>query len=107
MIEIHFYGSLKKKIDTNASLAEDTVIFLPYKKDEDFLSLLKRLDILPEECGDCFMNGVVITDKSTNIPKGARLGLFPVGMYLLCGGQHLKGHGFITRHNPNLKREYY
>ncbi|UCE14768.1 MAG: hypothetical protein JSV04_06200 [Candidatus Heimdallarchaeota archaeon] len=107
MIEIHFYGSLKKKIDPNASMAEDTVLFLPYKKDESFLSLLNRLDILPEECGDCFLNGIVITNKATVIPKGARVGLFPVGMYLLCGGQHLKGHGYITVNNPNQKSDYY
>ena len=105
MIEIHLYGILKKKLDPNASFAEDTILSIPHVKKETFSDLLKRLDFKPTECGDCFINGKVANEK-TIIPEDARVGLFPLGMHLLCGGQHLKGHGFISK-QPQKKSEYY
>jgi hypothetical protein len=52
---------------------------------------LKRNDL-----GDCFIDGTLVkpTDK---ISDGSRIGLFPFNMVLLCGGQHLKGHGYTKR----------
>lgn len=105
MIEIHLYGSLKKKIDLNASFAEDTILWLPYIEGEKIFQLLDRLDIKLNECGEIFSNGS-ISNPNSIIPKGARIGLFPTGMYLLCGGQHLKGHGFITK-RPKNESDYY
>ncbi len=105
MIEIHLYGILKKKFDPKASFAEDTVISIPHVKNESFLELLKRLDFKQTDCGDCFINGKV-ANETTVIPEGARVGLFPLGMHLLCGGQHLKGHGFISK-KPTINSEYY
>ncbi|MFX1286543.1 MAG: hypothetical protein ACFFB5_23100 [Promethearchaeota archaeon] len=105
MIEIHLYGSLKKKIDPKASLAVDTILRLPYVKNEPLSQLLERLNISLDDCGEIFCNGKVAT-TSTLIPKGARIGLFSKGMYLLCGGQHLKGHGFITK-KPTQESEYF
>ena len=105
MIEIHIYGPLKKKIDPNASFAEDTVLCLPYIKKESLIQLLKRLNINLSECGELFIEGKV-ANETTIIPKGARIGVFSTGMHLLCGGQHLKGHGFITK-KPTQKNNYY
>lgn len=105
MIEIHLYGTLKKKIDPNASFAEDTIIYLPSVENERVLQLLERLNIPFAECGEIFCNGLVATED-TLIPDGARIGVFSTGMHLLCGGQHLKGHGFITK-KPTQKDQYY
>lgn len=105
MIEIHVYGSLKKKINPNASFAEDTVLHIPYIENEQLFQLLDRLNIKLDECGELFCNGKVSV-ATTLIPKGARIGLFSTGMHLLCGGQHLKGHGFITK-KPTKKSEYF
>ena len=105
MIEIHLYGSLKKKIDPNASFAEDTVLHLPYVENESFNQLFDRLNIRIDELGEVFCNGKV-AKVTALIPKGARVGLFSTGMHLLCGGQHLKGHGFITKKITKI-REYY
>ncbi len=105
MIEIHLYGSLKKKIDPNASFAEDTVLHLPYVENESFIQLFDRLNIRIDELGEVFCNGKVAIVTAL-IPKGARIGLFSTGMHLLCGGQHLKGHGFITKKTTKI-REYY
>ena len=98
MLEIHLYGILMKKFKPNASFAEDTVITLPNEKNERFRDLLKRLGLSIKECGDCFINGK-LAYQDTVIPKNARVGLFPFGMHLLDGGQHIKGHGFVTT-NP-------
>ncbi|MFX0124955.1 MAG: hypothetical protein ACFFAE_15090 [Candidatus Hodarchaeota archaeon] len=105
MIEIHLYGELKKKIDPNASFAENTILHLPFVENERLIQLLERLDIKLIECGEIFCNGSVATEN-TLIPEGARIGVFSTGMHLLCGGQHLKGHGFITK-RPTRKDQYY
>ncbi|MFX1516260.1 MAG: hypothetical protein ACFFC6_08125 [Promethearchaeota archaeon] len=98
MLEIHLYGVFRKKFKPNASYAEDTVITLPDVKNERFQDLLERLGLIMKACGDCFVNGK-LAYQDTLIPKNARIGLFPYGMHLLDGGQHIKGHGFVTT-NP-------
>lgn len=98
MLEIHLYGILKKRFRRNASLAEDTVITLPNKKNEQFQDFLKRLDLDFKECGDCFINGQ-LAFKDTIVPEDARVGLFSLGMHLLDGGQYIKMHGYVTS-NP-------
>ncbi|MFW9906327.1 MAG: hypothetical protein ACFFFH_18545 [Candidatus Thorarchaeota archaeon] len=98
MLEIHLYGIFRKKFKPNASFAEDTIISLPNFKNEHFQNLLERLGLRVKECGDCFINGR-LANQDTIIPENARIGLFPFGMHLLDGGQHIKGHGFVTT-NP-------
>jgi hypothetical protein len=98
MLEIHLYGIFRKKFKPNASYAEDIVITFPNKKNEKFQDFLKRLGLSSKECGDCFINGN-LAYQDTIIPENARIGLFPFGMHLLDGGQHIKGHGFVTT-NP-------
>ena len=105
MIEIHVYGQLKKKFDPSARLSEQTIIRVPHIGGERFLELLKRIHLSKNECGDCFINGQVAT-ADTLVPEGARVALFPLGMHLLCGGQHLKGHGFITK-DSTRQVDYY
>ncbi|MFX0209277.1 MAG: hypothetical protein ACFFDT_25060 [Candidatus Hodarchaeota archaeon] len=105
MLEIHIYGTLKKRIDPNASFAEDTILSITFVENERLKQLLTRLHIPLEECGEIFCNGLVATEN-TMIPEGARIGIFSTGMHLLCGGQHLKGHGFITK-KPRKKDQYY
>ena len=98
MLEIHLYGIFRKKFKLNASFTEDTVITLPNAENEQFRDFLNRLGLNIKECGDCFINGKLAYQDSI-IPKNARVGLFPFGMHLLDGGQHIKGHGFVTT-NP-------
>ncbi|MFW9904844.1 MAG: hypothetical protein ACFFFH_10970 [Candidatus Thorarchaeota archaeon] len=105
MLEIHLYGTLKKRIDPNASFAEDTILSIAFVENERLKQLLERLHIPLEECGEIFCNGLVATED-TVIPEGARIGVFSTGMHLLCGGQHLKGHGFIMK-KPTQKDQYY
>ena len=99
MLNIHIYGFLKKKFDINAKLSEATILQVDSKKNETFADFLKRMKIDKSEIGDCFVNGKIANDN-TLIPKDARIGLFSTGMCLLDGGQHIKGHGFVTKPSP-------
>ncbi len=99
MLEIHIYGHLKKKFDPSARLSEQTIVRIPSIKGERFLEVIARIDLTVDECGDCFVNGKVATAE-TLVPESARVALFPLGMHLLDGGQHLKGHGYVTKTPP-------
>ena len=101
MIEIRIYGHLKKKFEPNAKLSDITKIILPYIENERFFQLLNRLSLNANEIGESFLNHTVVKDtEHTIIPDNARVGIFSQGMFLLCGGQHLKGHGFIKKPGP-------
>ncbi len=96
-IEIHLYGRLRKLAE-HTGPTDDSVIYLDWKEDETLADLVtKRLNLSFDEIGEVFVNFNPITDHSMKIPQNARLALFEAGMYLLCGGQHMKGHGFITK----------
>ncbi len=101
-LEIHLYGRLRKLIKGSRP-DEDTVQTLEYVENETFEGLIDRLALKQSDIGDCFLNGTLVKPKDV-IPKGARLGLFPFNMVLLCGGQHLKGHGY-TREDIDI--DYY
>ena len=90
MLNIHVFGFLKKKFDPNAKLSEQTIVKLDFINNESFLDLLKRVNIEPNELGDCFINGSVVMTGNEIIPDESRVSLFSVGMLLHEGGQYLK-----------------
>lgn len=95
MIEIHLYGKLRSLVP-GSSASEDTTMMLDYVENETFAQLVQRLGLKQEDMGDCFVNGNLA--KLDYVMKDDdRLGLFPFNMVLLCGGQHLKGHGYTTK----------
>ncbi len=93
MLEIHLYGNLRHLVE-GSTLSEDTILNLPFVDNETFSELVTRLGLSTDDLGDCFVNGT-IAHGNTPLSDGDRVGLFPFNMVLLCGGQHLKGHGFI------------
>ena len=101
-IDIHLYGRLRKLVKGSRS-DEDTILRFEYVENEKFDELIERLGLQRSDIGDCFLNGTLVKPKD-EIPKGARVGLFPFNMVLLCGGQHLKGHGY-TRDDVDV--DYY
>ena len=92
MIQIHLYGCLRELVEGSRP-DENTILEKPAVEGETFSALIKRLGLEPEDLGDCFVDGTLAKPDSP-IPDGARVGLFPFNMVLLCGGQHLKGHGY-------------
>ncbi|MHA1167043.1 MAG: hypothetical protein ACTSRU_04415 [Candidatus Hodarchaeales archaeon] len=107
MIDMHVYGHLKEKLVPGAKMAENTVITLPHVQNESFLELLTRIGISTSEIGDCFINHVIVTDmRNTQISDGSRVAIFSSGMYLIDGGQYIKGHGYITKQPPREISHY-
>ena len=101
MIDILIFGFLRKKIDPKASLAGDMKIQVEHSKGIKLLDILNNIKIEPQDFGECFIDGVCVKPGENPLIKdGSRIGIFSEGMYLLCGGQHLKGHGFITKPSP-------
>jgi len=94
-IEIHLYGRLRKLVKDSRP-DEDTILRLDFLENETFEQLVKRLGLSLSDIGDCFLNGTLVKHND-GIPAGARIGLFPFNMVLLCGGQHLKGHGYTRK----------
>ncbi len=108
MINIYIFGHLKMKFDPNARMSENTIINLPAIKNESFYELLDRLKLEEDEIGECFVNSKVVDgQKLMPVPNGARVAIFSSGMFLLCGGQHLKGHGYVTKSPPVKEVNYY
>jgi len=96
MLEIHLYGNLRAMVP-GSSASEDTVLICKHETGETFSEFIHRLDLRMAELGDCFINGV-LAKPSDVLKDGDRIGLFPFNMVLLCGGQHLKGHGLTRNH---------
>jgi len=101
MLDIHLFGTLRK-LAKDSKATDDSTIELPWKPEETIKELLERLKIGPDDVGEVFINHKPV-GLSKKIPKNARIGLFSSQMYLLCGGQHMKGHGFITKKRKNAE----
>ncbi len=96
MLDIHLFGKFRK-LTPNPKATEDSKLSLAYIEGETMRQLLARLGITPKEIGELFIDFKVV-ELDTIIPhENARISIFPEGMVLLCGGQHLKGHGFIRK----------
>jgi len=93
MIEIHLYGILRDLVKGSCA-SEDTVLNVECNRGETFEQLVARLGLARNDLGDCFINGTLARNRDV-LHDGDRVGLFPFNMRLLCGGQYLKGHGFI------------
>ena len=102
MIETHLYGKLRDLMP-GSSPSEDTVLMCDYKEGVTFIQFVKRIGLNTTSLGDCFINGT-LAKPSNVLCDGDRVALFPFNMVLLCGGQHLKGHGF-TKHDVEI--DYY
>jgi molybdopterin converting factor small subunit len=92
MIEIHLYGKLRSLV-SGSSACEDTVMMVDFVENETFACFVERLGLKEKDLGDCFINGN-LAKKNYQMKDDDRIGLFPFNMVLLCGGQHLKGHGY-------------
>ncbi|MFX0117257.1 MAG: hypothetical protein ACFFB3_22110 [Candidatus Hodarchaeota archaeon] len=102
MLHIHLYGKFRIKAPDSSASGQSVVLL--ENQFQTLLDVLKELEIDPTQTGDIFLNGMLAA-FDTEIPSDdCRIGIFPLGMHLIDGGQHLKGHGFITKKrtkNPN------
>ncbi|MFX0064952.1 MAG: hypothetical protein ACFFC7_22475 [Candidatus Hermodarchaeota archaeon] len=101
MIEVHLYGEFRKYAK-NSKATDDSKIVVSWIEGETILELIRRLGLPINDLGEVFLNHNPVNPEEATIPPKARIGIFPLGMHLLCGGQHMKGHGFITSRKKNL-----
>jgi len=102
IIKIHLYGKLRRLAENSGS-TDDSIIELNWNENETLTNLVnKRLNLSFDEIGEIFINHNPITKFNVVVPSEARVALFAKGMYLLCGGQHLKGHGFIEKRDKEV-----
>lgn len=95
MLEIHLFGRFREHALKKGS-TDNSIVKINWIKGETVVDLAKRIEISPDDLGEIFINHWPQNDDYI-IPKDARVALFPLGMHLLCGGQHMKGHGYITK----------
>jgi hypothetical protein len=100
MLEVHLYGTLRR-FASKSGATDDSILMFPWHTEMTIKSLITEMGIRPEELGEIFVNYTPVT-LTTSIIDGARVGLFAHSMWLLCGGQHMKGHGFITSTQPQM-----
>ncbi|MHA2099021.1 MAG: hypothetical protein ACW99A_10055 [Candidatus Kariarchaeaceae archaeon] len=85
---------------------DDSTIDLPYNHQETMLQLLLRLNIDPKDIGEVIVNFIPST-LDTVIPyDNSRISIFPIGMSLLCGAAHMRGHHY-THRDKEVTVEYY
>ncbi|MBD3230237.1 MAG: hypothetical protein GF329_18810 [Candidatus Lokiarchaeota archaeon] len=104
MLEIHLYGKFRELCEKSGP-TDESVMSIKYKREETISGLLDRLDISPDNIGEIFLNYNPV-ELDEKIPDDSRIAIFPLGMHLLCGGQHMKGHGFIVS-KKNKKMDYW
>lgn len=105
MHNIHLFGKFRQLAEKKGA-TDNSIINVDYVEGEIISDLLKRIGINPNEIGELFLN-FTVAELDTTIPHDdSRISIFPVGMHLLCGGQHLKGHGFIEK-KSNSDNEYW
>ena len=104
MLDIHLFGKFRK-FSENSRPTDNSTLKLQYHEGEAVEELLLKIGIDPNDVGELMVN-FAVAELETVIPhEDSRISIFPTGMVLLCGGQHLKGHGNITKKNNST--EYY
>ncbi|MDH5403133.1 MAG: hypothetical protein OEZ01_06865 [Candidatus Heimdallarchaeota archaeon] len=89
MLNIHFYGKLRKYA-IDPSPTTNSIKEINYVENEVIEELLQRLNIQNDEVGEIFINHI-IADLETIIPADqSRVALFEKGMRLIDGGQYIK-----------------
>jgi hypothetical protein len=99
MLDIHLYGKFREFAEKKGA-TDNSVITMPFVEQESMEGLLHRIGIDVDDIGELFINFKVVEVDGIIPHDESRIAIFPIGMHLLCGGQHLKGHGFIQKKKP-------
>jgi len=102
---VRVFGKFRK-LAADSSVTADSVVTVDYIEGEIVGNLLNRMGIEHDDIGELFVNHTVAGLDTVIEDSKSRVSIFPIGMVLLCGGQHLKGHGYITKKKGH-KVDYY
>jgi hypothetical protein len=100
MLQVHLFGTLRR-FAPQPGATDESIVMIPWCSGTCVMDIIREIGIPQEEVGEIFVNYSPV-DIYAPVPDDARIGLFSHCMRLLCGGQHLKGHGFITTPTPHF-----
>ncbi len=94
-LSVHVFGKFRR-LATATGPTDNSIVNVPFVANESVAQLLGRMNINSDEIGELFVE-FKLASLETRIPApDSRVALFPEGMSLIDGGQHMKGHGYIT-----------
>ncbi len=100
MLDIRLYGKFRVLAEDKRPTAQSK-LHLQYIEGENIDNLLKRLNIESDRTGEILVN-FAVAELNTVIPRDdSRVAIFPMGMVLLCGASHLKGHSYSNMKEAN------
>lgn len=101
MLDIRLYGEFRK-LTEHAKATDISKLDIPYIEGETVDELLSRVGIDPDRTGELLVN-FSVAEFHTVIPRdSSRVAIFPIGMVLLCGASHLKGHSYSELRDANV-----
>ena len=100
MLDVRLYGEFRR-LTEHANATDISKLDIPYIEGETIDELLSRVGIEPDRTGEMLIN-FSVAEFHTVIPRdSSRVAIFPVGMVLLCGASHLKGHSYSEYRGTN------
>ena len=96
MLDIRLFGEFRKFAE-NSKPTDNSILYLQFQENESLEGLLIRIGIDPETIGEILVNFNPVELENIIPYDESRISIFPLGMHLLCGASHLKGHNFITK----------
>ena len=104
MLDIRLFGEFRKFAE-NSKPTDNSILNLQFRENESLEDLLIRIGIDPQSIGEILVNFNPV-ELDNIIPRDeSRISIFPLGMHLLCGASHLKGHNFILKKGVSV--DYY
>ncbi|MHA2249385.1 MAG: hypothetical protein ACXAD7_03435 [Candidatus Kariarchaeaceae archaeon] len=95
MLNIYLFGKFRQ-FAPDKDVSANSILHLPYVKDETLEQLLTRIGIQSDDIGELLVNFSVAYVNTVIEYDNSRVSIFPIGMSLLCGAAHLKGHNYTT-----------
>ena len=104
MLDIRLFGEYRRFAE-NSKPTDNSILNLQFLDHESLEDLLIRIGIDPETIGEILVNFNPVELEDIIPHDKSRISIFPLGMHLLCGASHLKGHNFITKKGVSV--DYY
>ncbi len=104
MLDIRLFGEYRK-FAKNSKPTDNSILPLQFQENESLEGLLLRIGINPESIGEILVNFKPVELDNIIPHDKSRISIFPLGMHLLCGASHIKGHNFIVKKGVSV--DYY
>ena len=104
MLDIRLFGEYRKFAE-NSKPTDNSILPFKFLENESVNDLLIRIGIDPEGIGEILIDFKPVELENIVPHDKSRISIFPLGMHLLCGASHIKGHNFIVKKGVSV--DYY